>query len=444
MKRKSKTATLDENIFLKTEVDSYTQRYALLEEACGVGLWEAMLKEGDSLHPDSKWTWSSEMRRLLGFESEVDFPNVVASWSDRLHPDDAPEVFEAFSEHLADRTGKTRYDKIYRMKVKNGTYRWFRGAGGCLHQPDGETILACGSLVDVHEMISLQQLAAQEAAADTAAIHALTDALSALANGDLTYRISATLSDKTKILKTDFNLASENLQQIFSSVVDAIQSVRNGSFLIDQSTRDLSSRTETQAASIEETASALDELTMTVKNTAVSSQQVATITQNARDEAKKSDALVQETVSAMSNIEQSSRQINQIIGVIDDIAFQTNLLALNAAVEAARAGENGRSFGVVAQEVRALAQRSATAAKEIKAQISISSKQVEHGVDLVARTGETISNITSRFVEIASLVNEIASSTNEQSIGLATINTAIGQIDQLTQQNTAMVVTCSH
>ena len=157
-------------------------------------------------------------------------------------------------------------------------------------------------------------------------------------------------------------------------------------------------------------------MTETVKKTAEGSKRVAAVTMATRDEAEKTRALVENAVSAMTGIAQSSREISEIIGVIDDIAFQTNLLALNAAVEAARAGDAGKSFGVVAQEVRALAQRSAKAAKEIKSRISVSSEQVERGVVLVGQTGQTITGIIARFVEIADLVGGIAASTHEQSV----------------------------
>ena len=212
---------VDVDAHLMVQLSALTERSALLDDACGVGLWEAVLIDGDSMNPASRWTWSSELRRLLGYSSETDFPNVVQSWSDRLHPDDAPGVFEAFSRHLSDRMGQPRYDMTYRMKIKDGTYRWFRGSGGCRHQADGRTILACGSLTDVHDLVTLQETSARETEADNVAIQALTEALAALASGDLSHRISVDLSPKTMILKTDFNFAAHDLQQIMHSILNA-------------------------------------------------------------------------------------------------------------------------------------------------------------------------------------------------------------------------------
>ncbi len=188
-----------------------------------------------------------------------------------------------------------------------------------------------------------------------------------------------------------------------------------------------------------ETASALDELTATVKRTADGAKQANTAVIQARADAEKSGDVVHQAVTAMGGIENSAQQISQIIGVIDEIAFQTNLLALNAGVEAARAGDAGKGFAVVASEVRALAQRSAEAAKEIKALISASAAQVKEGVDLVGQTGEALGRIVGQVAEISGLVSSIAASAQEQATGLTEVNTAVNSMDQVTQQNAAMV-----
>jgi methyl-accepting chemotaxis protein len=202
---------------------------------------------------------------------------------------------------------------------------------------------------------------------------------------------------------------------------------------------DLSRRTEQQAASLEETAAALDEITATVKKSAEGATHAHQVVAAADEDAKKSAVVVREAVQAMDAIAKSSQQISQIIGVIDEIAFQTNLLALNAGVEAARAGDAGRGFAVVASEVRALAQRSAEAAKEIKGLISASSIQVTNGVRLVAETGQSLERIMLQVTEINDVVSGIAAGAKEQATGLAEVNTAINQMDQVTQQNAAMV-----
>ncbi|MGH6955246.1 MAG: methyl-accepting chemotaxis protein, partial [Caulobacteraceae bacterium] len=215
--------------------------------------------------------------------------------------------------------------------------------------------------------------------------------------------------------------------------------MRSGSGEISQAADNLSKRTEQQAASLEETAAALDEITATVRKTAEGANHAREIVSTARADAEQSGEVVRRAVGAMSAIEQSAQQISQIIGVIDEIAFQTNLLALNAGVEAARAGDAGKGFAVVASEVRALAQRSADAAKEIKALISASTQQVGQGVDLVGQTGQSLERIVGQVAEITGVVSEIAASAQEQATGLQEVNTAVNQMDQVTQQNAAMV-----
>jgi methyl-accepting chemotaxis protein len=215
--------------------------------------------------------------------------------------------------------------------------------------------------------------------------------------------------------------------------------VRSGAGEITQAADDLSRRTEHQAASLEETAAALDQVTATISKTAESANGARDTAATAKADAEHSGEVVRETVAAMSGIETSSKQIGNIIGVIDEIAFQTNLLALNAGVEAARAGDAGRGFAVVATEVRSLAQRSADAAKEIKQLISTSGQQVETGVRLVGETGRALTRIAEHVAQLNGLVSDIAAAAREQAVGLAEVNTAVNQMDQVTQQNAAMV-----
>jgi methyl-accepting chemotaxis protein len=229
------------------------------------------------------------------------------------------------------------------------------------------------------------------------------------------------------------------LRQTMQTVIGRTHGLRSGGQEITQASDDLSKRTEQQAASLEETAAALDQITATVKKTADGAIEARKVVAVAKDDAEKSGAVVRQAVSAMTRIEDSSNQIGQIIGVIDEIAFQTNLLALNAGVEAARAGDAGKGFAVVASEVRALAQRSAEAAKEIKALISASSDQVAQGVDLVGQTGRALARIAEQVAQINGVVSEIAASAQEQATGLHQVNAAVNQMDQVTQQNAAMV-----
>lgn len=423
---------------LKAQLRAVTERSNLLDEASGVALWEALLFQGDSMHPKSRWNWSAEFRRMMGYENEKDFPNVISSWADKLHPDDVAPTFATFARHLEDKTGRGRYAITYRLKTRDGMYRWFRATGGCIGQTDGTTIRACGSLTDIHEQVMAQEKAAREAEDDRQTITALGEGLSALANGDLAHRITKVLPSKSDILKSNFNSAADTLQTVMKAVTNAIASMRNGSAEISHGCDDLSRRTEQQAASLEQTAAALDGITATVRKAAEGARNAAEATLATRSKAEESGTIVEDATQAMVRIEQSSRQIGQIIGVIDEIAFQTNLLALNAGVEAARAGDAGKGFAVVAQEVRELAQRSATAAKEIKALISASSQQVNVGVELVNQTGAALGGIVRQISDVSNLVINIASSTQEQSASLHQINAAINQMDQLTQQNAAM------
>jgi methyl-accepting chemotaxis protein len=270
-------------------------------------------------------------------------------------------------------------------------------------------------------------------------VRVLATALDQLSSGNLAFRITDPVAPDYEKVKADFNTALMRLQESMGSISQNTQAIENGTDEIAQAADDLSRRTEQQAASLEQTAAALDEITATVRKTASGAKTASDVVLLARTEAEKGGAVVTRAVDAMSAIEKSSSQISQIIGVIDEIAFQTNLLALNAGVEAARAGEAGRGFAVVAQEVRALAQRSADAAKEIKALISASSAQVGAGVKLVDETGESLRGLVAKVLEINNVVSEIAASAHEQSTALAEVNTAVNQMDQATQQNAAMV-----
>ncbi|WP_447908886.1 methyl-accepting chemotaxis protein [Brevundimonas bullata] len=274
---------------------------------------------------------------------------------------------------------------------------------------------------------------------DRVAVTALGQGLQAMANGDLTHRMTADVAARSEQLKTDFNTAIAQLESAVAVVISNVAAIRSGAGEISQASDDLSRRTEQQAASLEETAAALDQITATVNKTADGARQASGVVQQARGDAETSGNVVRDAVAAMNAIERSSTEIGNIIGVIDEIAFQTNLLALNAGVEAARAGDAGRGFAVVASEVRALAQRSAEAAKEIKTLISASGQQVGAGVNLVGQTGQALQRIVSRVAEIDGLVSEISASAQEQATGLQQVNTAVNQMDQVTQQNAAMV-----
>ncbi len=299
------------------------------------------------------------------------------------------------------------------------------------------------SLDNFREKLRASDLAEEEREAlqvkQAEVVNRLSIALTKLADGDLQHRIETPFDGDYDQLRQDYNRTVLNLNKTIGSVVIRSGAIRQRSDGMSRASDDLSRRTENQAATLEETAAALDQMTASVKSAAGGARQVKEVVGSARDDADKSAPVVKDAVHAMTEIEGSSQEISQIIGVIDDIAFQTNLLALNAGVEAARAGEAGRGFAVVASEVRALAQRSSDAAKQIKSLISESSGQVERGVTLVGQAGEVLTKIASHINHISDLVAEIASGAEEQSIGLGEINIGVTQLDKVTQQNAAMV-----
>ena len=342
-------------------------------------------------------------------------------------------------------------DRLLRATIKA---HWPKSAfrrGGADAMSEAVTALMKAVMLDMDFAISiyLETIEAERARLETIraaaereqadVVDALGQALARLASGDLVNRISTPVSPQFQKLKDDFNHAVAMLDASLTRVSGVSDGLRTGADEIGIAADDLSRRTEHQAASLEETAAALDAITAMVKRSAEGARRASEVVAHARQEASRSEAIVADAVSSMSAIEGSSREIGTITGMIDEIAFQTNLLALNAGVEAARAGEAGRGFAVVAQEVRALAQRSAEAARDIKALIAASTTQVSSGVALVAKTGDTLRAIAEEVGEIDELVNEIAISAKEQATGVNEVNDAVTQMDQVTQQNAAMV-----
>jgi methyl-accepting chemotaxis protein len=267
----------------------------------------------------------------------------------------------------------------------------------------------------------------------------LGQGLENLAKGNLTYRVSKEFSVEYKKVQDDFNAAIEQLQDTVMRIASSSTEISNAASEISTATTDLSQRTEEQAASLEQTSASMEEIAATVKKNAENAQHANELTQGAREVAGKGESIVAEAITAMAQIEDSSRKISDIISVIDEIARQTNLLALNAAVEAARAGEAGRGFAVVASEVRSLAQRSSQAAKDIKDLIVNSSGQVQAGVQLVNRAGDSLKDILASIRSVAELVADIANASTEQAVGVDQINKALAQMDEVTQQNSALV-----
>ncbi|RKE84330.1 methyl-accepting chemotaxis protein [Rhizobium sp. AG855] len=271
------------------------------------------------------------------------------------------------------------------------------------------------------------------------AVDALGDGLKKLSEGDLCAAIGAAFPPDLEGLRHDFNQVATNLKKVMTEISSNSSSIHANSQQMRSAADDLARRTEQQAASLEETSAALSEITQTVKTSTERAEEASHMVDNAKDYAEKSGEVVNDAMAAMNRIEDATGEIGKIINVIDEIAFQTNLLALNAGVEAARAGEAGKGFAVVAQEVRALAGRAAEAARNIKTLVTRSSEEVRSGVDLVTATGQALHRIGEDVLRINEHVKAIVTSAREQSVGLSEINSAVGQMDQVTQQNAAMV-----
>ncbi|MDA4848853.1 methyl-accepting chemotaxis protein [Hoeflea poritis] len=280
---------------------------------------------------------------------------------------------------------------------------------------------------------------AEEARQMQEAVEALAGGLTRLSEGDLTVSIDTPFMEALERLRVDFNASIEKLNGTLCGIRESTGSIDNNSMEMRSAADDLSRRTEQQAASLEESSAALEEITSAVKGTTERAGEAAQMAEAAQTDAEKSSAIVSEAVSAMEGIESASAEISNIINVIDEIAFQTNLLALNAGVEAARAGEAGKGFAVVAQEVRELAQRAATAAQEIKELITKSGEQVGNGVKMVKATGDALTQISEHVTNVNNAIGAIATAANEQFTGIQEVNAAVTQMDQMTQQNAAMV-----
>jgi methyl-accepting chemotaxis protein len=283
------------------------------------------------------------------------------------------------------------------------------------------------------------EVAEAQARSQTLVVSSLAEALERLAAGDLTIQINTAFPGAYEKLRTDFNRAVTELESALTAIARATFAIRSGGVEIARGAQELSQRTERQAATLEETAAALDEITATVQRSAEGAGESQQAVAAAKADAERSGDVVGRAVASMSEIERSAREISQIISVVDEIAFQTNLLALNAGVEAARAGDAGKGFAVVASEVRALAQRSAEAAKQIKGLISTSSAQVVEGVALVGEAGDALNRILAHVSSIDRLASDIAASAKEEATGIREVNAAVNQMDQATQQNAVMV-----
>ncbi len=384
--------------FSKTKSDELIE---VLGNYCGVGLWDAVLVNEDALHPRSQWTWTNEFRRLLGYRNESDFPNLCQSWSDKLHPEDVEATFAAFAKALKKTNGKSLYDTTYRLKMADGSYRWFRATGGVVHDANGKAVRACGSLVDIHEAT----LAAQQVKARGEQIAQLTD------------NFDRDMSALTRTLAGSAAALENTAQQLAASA----EQTSAQSMAVSAAAQKAGDNVSVVAGSAEELGASVTEIARQVEHS-------ARMSKGAVDEAEATAGIVSELSAVASSI-------GEVVDLISGLASQTNLLALNATIEAARAGEAGKGFAVVASEVKALATQTAKATTEISSKVAAIQVSTDKAVAAIGAISHTIREIDTAASSIASAVDqqnaathEIVSSASQASQGTSEVSANIGGV----------------
>ena len=361
------------NLFSSKDVTQKVEWLDTLSLHAGIGLWDAIFFEGDALHAKAQWTWSSEFRRLCGYTTASEFPDVVQSWSDRLHPDDAAATFAVFGATCTTGIG---YDVKYRLKVKNGTYRWFRATGGVVLDEHRKPRRACGSLVDIDD---LEKMAAEK---------------------------KATIGR----LASEFENAIGNIVGTVSSASTELEASAGALTATAERSRELAARvamaSEEASTNVQSVASATEQMTSSVQEIGRQVHESSRIAGEAVDQARKTNDRVGELAKAAA-------RIGDVVELINNIAGQTNLLALNATIEAARAGEAGRGFAVVASEVKALAEQTAKATGEISQQINGIQSATDESVLAIKEIGNTIGKMSEIASTIAAAVEEQGAATQE-------------------------------
>ena len=365
--------------------------FEVLDRHCGVGLWDAILHDGDAMHTRSRWTWSAEFRRLCGFTNEAEFPNVVQSWSDRLHPDNSAPTFAVFGAAL--QTGGL-YDTTYRLRVKDGSYRWFRATGGVI-MDHGIARRACGSLVDIH--VTKQAEGAGQ-------------------------RRQAAMEQHTQDFGTSIAGVMASLGAAANTMRGASQTMAESASAVRTEAHDTSEGTERSSQDLSAVAAAVEELTSSIGEIA---RQVAAAAEVARQAVHRAEA----SQSTMAGLAEATARIGDVVHLISDIAGQTNLLALNATIEAARAGEAGKGFAVVAGEVKALAAQTAKATAEISSQIAMVRTTTSDAVTAMTEIGTIIGRMDQVSAAISAAVEEQSVTTRQiagsiQAVSSATATTA--------------------
>ncbi len=351
-----------------------------LSHHCGIGLWDAVLFNGDATHPKARWTWSQEFRRLCGFSSEAEFPNLMKSWSDRLHPDDVEATFAAFGSTCATGTG---YDVKYRLKMKDGSYRWFRATGGVVLDENRKPRRACGSLVDIDDIEKAE-----------------------IERKAMIERLANNFEAKLGRLVSTLSAASAEMEATARGMSSTATQTRDRAGTVAGAAAEASSGAQSAAASAEEMSTSLGAIIRQAKESTL-------ITEKAVLDARRTDTIVAELASA-------AQRIGDIVSLINNVAGQTNLLALNATIEAARAGEAGRGFAVVASEVKALAEQTGNATKEISTQIAQIQNTTQEAVG-------AIKDITTQIESVSGIARIIATAIDRQNASSSEIVRSIHQ-----------------
>ncbi|MBK1638215.1 hypothetical protein CKO24_04020 [Rhodothalassium salexigens DSM 2132] len=381
---------------IKVDAEGMAERLDLYENHSGVGLWDAVLYNGDAFDERSSWAWSNEIRRQLGYTSERDFPNTVEAWSEKLHPDDAQAAEDAFVAHLADRTGKTPYDVTYRLKVRSGEYRWFRDAGNAKRDANGVATRASGSLNDIHEIKTAQDRLAEYADICETRLKAMADTIAHESRG---------LSDTA------------------TNLVHTADTTRDSCVSASDELSKSSSNLETVASAAEEMSGSIQEVAHQAGDTQARTNEADTASQDARQR--------------VSELAAAAEDVAKTLEVIKQIADQTNLLALNATIEAARAGEAGKGFAVVASEVKSLAQQSAKAADEIAGKLTVMRDATESSVG-------RMEGVTKLIGQVSELVTSVSAAVQEQSAASQEIARNISEAAASTDSVTGNVAAIQH
>ena len=374
-------------------------RLELLKNSMKIAMWDMVVDPNDATGANNTIWWSPEFRHVLGFEGEHDFPNILSSWIDRLHPDDKEEALNDFGIHLNDRTGRTPYNRNMRLKLKSGEYHTFHAFGDTLRDKDGMPMRVAGAIKDITE----QQR----------------------------------MFEEQQNMQDQVDKNNRRLMKLIDEIKTVSENVSLGAKQISDSSQNLAQGASMQASSIEELNASIDIMHQQVKTAAQIASNTNDLSTNAKENALLGSEEMKKMLLSMEEIQQASTNIAKIMKSIENIAFQTNLLALNAAVEAARAGEHGKGFAVVADEVRSLAGRSQIAAQETNDIIEDTISKVKRGMEVAEKTASTLEVIIADFDSVTDAVRGIAISSSEQNESIGQIVEGISQISTITQSNSA-------